>query len=93
MVDRKPLLSLTAAAFSLLALAGCGRSKDEGLTPVPAAVPAPVAAAASAPATSQSAPVQVTQAAPASPVKPKCFGMFEPKPKNEVQLESGLHFK
>ena len=73
MVDRKLLGSLTAAAFSLFALAGCGRPKDEGLTPVPAAAsspaaPSPVAAAAQARASSQSAPLQVAQVVPQSPV-------------------------
>ena len=61
MADRKPLRSLTALGFSLLALAGCGRSHDDGsLTPVPAAPPSPVAAAAPAP--SMAAPPPVAQA-------------------------------
>ena len=67
MADRKPLRSLTAAAFSLLALAGCGRSHDEPpLTPVPAAAPSPVAAAAPAPPTATPSPA--AQTGPRSPV-------------------------
>ena len=67
MADRKPLRSLTAAAFSLLALAGCGRSHDDGpLTPVPAAAPSPVAAAAPAPPTATPSPA--AQTGPRSPV-------------------------
>ncbi len=69
MADRRPLRSLTAAAFALLALAGCGRSKDDGtLTPVPAAPPAAVAAAAPAPSVPTSVPV--TRVPPPSPVPP-----------------------
>ena len=67
MADRTPFRSLTAAALTLVALAGCGRSKDDPtLTPVPAAPPSPVAAAAPAP--SMSSPLTVTPAAPPSPV-------------------------
>ena len=67
MADRKPLRSLTAAAFSLLALAGCGRSHDDGpLTPVPAEAPSPVAAAAPAPPTATPSPA--AQTGPRSPV-------------------------
>ncbi len=70
MIDQKFFRLPTAAAFSLLVLAGCGRSKDEALTPVPAAVSSPAAAAVPAQAPTQSAPLQLKQAVPQSPVPP-----------------------
>jgi len=71
MADRKSFRSQTAAALTLLVLAGCGRSKDDStLTPVPAASPATVAAAVPAPTPSTPGPVPVTRAASQNPVPP-----------------------